>query len=92
MLMTALLANTAVNSANTTGNGLFFGEFTLFKVHLIALGIVIVYTFVGSMIILKVTDLLSSLTVSAEEKKVGSDMAQHGENLFPFDLSTANES
>ena len=89
ILMTALLANTAVNGANTTGNGLLYGEFTLFKVHLIALGIVIVYTFVGSMIILKITDLLSSLTVSTEEKKVGSDYSQHGENAFPFDLSTA---
>jgi Amt family ammonium transporter len=91
MVMTALLANTAVNGANTTGNGLFYGEFTLFKVHMIALAIVIIYTFVGSMIILKVTDLLSSLTVTAEEKKVGSDLSQHGENVFPFDLSTAKE-
>jgi Amt family ammonium transporter len=91
MVMTALLANTAVNGANTTGNGLFYGEFTLFKVHMIALAIVIVYTFVGSMIILKITDLLSSLTISAEEKKVGSDLSQHGENVFPFDLSTAKE-
>jgi len=91
MVMTALLANTAVNGANTTGNGLFYGEFTLFKVHMIALAIVIIYTFVGSMIILKVTDLLSSLTVTAAEKKVGSDLSQHGENVFPFDLSTAKE-
>jgi Amt family ammonium transporter len=86
MVMTGLLANTAVNAANTTGNGLFFGEFTLFKVHMIALLIVIAYTFIGSMIILKVTDLISSMRVSAEEKKVGSDLSQHGENLYPFDL------
>ena len=91
MIMTALLANTAVNGANTTGNGLFFGETALFKVHMIGLGIVIVYTFVGSMIILKVTDLISSLNVSAEEKKVGQDYSQHGENVIPFDLSTAKE-
>ncbi len=89
MLMTALLANTAVNSANTTGNGLLYGEFTLFKVHLIALAIVIIYTFVGSMIILKITDLLSSLTITAAEKKVGSDYSQHGEGVFPAELSPA---
>src|SRR6185295_8193117 len=59
MVMTALLANTAVNGANTTGNGLFYGEFTLFKVHLIALGIVIAFVFAGSMLILKITDLIS---------------------------------
>jgi len=91
MLMTGLLANTAVNSANTTGNGLLFGETGLFTVHLIALVIVIAYTFIGSLIILKVTDLISSLKVSAEDKKVGQDFSQHGENLIPFDLSTAKE-
>lgn len=91
MVMTALLANTAVNGANTTGNGLFFGEFTLFKVHMIALVIVVAYTFVGSLIILKVTDLLSSLGVTPEEKKVGQDFSQHGEHVS-FDLSAAKAS
>jgi Amt family ammonium transporter len=81
MVMTALLANTAVNAANTTGNGLFFGEFTLFKVHMIALVLVVAFVFVGSLIILKVTDLISPLTISQEEKKMGSDFAQHGEQL-----------
>jgi Amt family ammonium transporter len=81
MLMTALLANTAVNGANTTGNGLLFGEFTLFKVHLIALVIAIAFIFIGSLVILKITDLISPMEVSTEEKKVGSDLAQHGENI-----------
>jgi ammonium transporter, Amt family len=79
-----------VNGANTTGNGLFFGETVLFKAHMIALVIVIAYTFVGSLIILKVTDLISSLKVSAEEKKIGQDVSQHGENVVPFDLSRAS--
>jgi Amt family ammonium transporter len=92
MIMTGLLANTAVNGANTTGNGLFFGETALFTVHMIGLAIVIAYTFIGSMIILKVTDLMSSLKVTAEESKVGSDYSQHGENVYPYDLSTAKES
>src|SRR6188474_1240478 len=46
MLMTALFAHQAVNAANTTGNGLFFGETVLFIAHLKALGIVVGYTFV----------------------------------------------
>jgi Amt family ammonium transporter len=91
MVMTACLANVAVNSANTTGNGLFFGETALFLVHMKALVIVVAYTFGGSMIILKVVDLISSLSVSPEEKKVGSDYSQHGENLFPADFSTLKE-
>jgi ammonium transporter, Amt family len=91
MIMTGLLANTAVNSANTTGNGLFFGETALFTVHMIALVIVVAYTFLGSLILLKITDLISPLKVSDEDKKVGLDYSQHGEHLTPFDMSTAKE-
>jgi Amt family ammonium transporter len=79
MLMTAFLANTAVNSANTTGNGLFFGETTLFKAHLIALAVVIAFAFFGSLLLLKITDLISPLKASAEEQEIGSDLSQHGE-------------
>ncbi len=85
MVMTALLANTAVNAANTTGNGLLFGEFTLFKVHMIALGLALVFIIGGSFLILKITDLISPMTVSSEEKLVGSDFSQHGENLHPYE-------
>jgi Amt family ammonium transporter len=91
MVMTALLANTAVNAANTTGNGLFFGETALFIVHMKALVIVVAYSFAGSFILLKVTDLIMGLTVTAEEKKVGSDYSQHGENLYPMDFSSLKE-
>lgn len=91
MVMTALLANTAVNGANTTGNGLFFGELELFKVHMLALVIVVAYTFIGSLILLKVTDLISSLTVTPEEKRIGNDFSQHGENVVPFELSASRE-
>lgn len=91
MVMTGLLANTAVNSGNTTGNGLLFGEFALFQVHMIALVIVVAFTFLGSLVVLRVTDLISSLKISAEEKEVGQDLSQHGENVYQFNLSTAKE-
>jgi ammonium transporter, Amt family len=84
MVMTALLANTAVNTANTTGNGLFFGDTALFIVHMKALGIVVGYTVAGSFLILKIVDLVFKLRISAEDKKVGSDFSQHGENLYPL--------
>ncbi len=91
MIMTGLLANTAVNGANTTGNGLLFGEFALFQIHMIALVIVIAYTFLGSLLILKVTDLISSLKISHEDKIVGQDLSQHGENVYQFNLTTVKE-
>jgi Amt family ammonium transporter len=82
MVMTALLAHQSVNAANTTGNGLLFGEFVLFKAHMIALFIAITFIVVGSYIILKITDLISPMEVSTEEKKIGSDVSQHGENIY----------
>ena len=81
MVMTALLANVAVNAANTTGNGLLFGDTTLFLVQMKALVIVIGYTLAGSFAILKFVDLIFNLRVTAREKEVGSDFAQHGENV-----------
>ncbi|MDH4298112.1 MAG: ammonia channel protein, partial [Cyclobacteriaceae bacterium] len=91
MVMTALLANTAVNGANTTGDGLFFGDTTLFIVHMKALAIVVAYTFLGALALLKVVDLIFGLNVSPEEKKAGSDYSQHGENLFPAEFNTLRE-
>jgi Amt family ammonium transporter len=31
------------------------------------------------------------MSISAEEKKVGSDYSQHGENLYPVDYTTLEE-
>jgi Amt family ammonium transporter len=92
MIMTGLLATQAVNGGNTTGNGLLIdGTTDLIFIHLIALVIVIAFTFLGSLVLLKITDLISPLKVSAEEKKVGSDYSQHGENLFPSDFTSLKE-
>ncbi|MBY0424889.1 MAG: ammonia channel protein, partial [Cytophagales bacterium] len=81
MFFTGIFANVAVNAANTTGNGLFFGDTKLFILHLGALVGVSAFAFVGSLILLKLTDLISPLKVSEEESKLGQDLSQHGENL-----------
>lgn len=92
MLMTGLLATQAVNAANTTGNGLLIdGSTDLITIHLLALVIVVAFSFFGSLLLLKVTDLISPLRVSAEELKVGSDLSQHGENLFPLEYNSLKE-
>lgn len=92
MVMTGLLAHQSVNSGNTTGNGLFFGEFALFQVHMIGLVVVVAFTFFGSLLMLKLTDLISSLKVSPEEKELGQDLSQHGENLYQFELGATKDS
>lgn len=81
MLMTGIFANQNVNSANTTGNGLYFGETKLFFVHLIALVSVSVFAFVGSFILLLITNSISRLRVSPEDEEIGLDMSQHDEEL-----------
>ncbi|MDX2195246.1 MAG: ammonium transporter [Cytophagales bacterium] len=81
MIMTAIFANKAVNSANTTGNGLAYGETTLFITHLIALCIVAAFAFFGSLLLLKITDIISPLKPSEEDYKMGMDLSQHGENV-----------
>lgn len=81
MLCTGIFANQSVNAANTTGNGLYYGETHLFLVHLVALVIVSAFAFFGSLLLLKVTDLISPLRVTAEEEEIGLDESQHGEKL-----------
>ena len=80
-LLTAVFANQAVNSANTTGNGLLFGETHLFLVHLLTTIGVSVFVFGGTFLLLKVTDMITPLRVSEEEEIKGLDISQHGEKL-----------
>ncbi len=90
MVMTGLFAHQAVNAANTTGNGLLVGGgMGLITIHLIALAIAIAFILVGSFVILKVTDLISPMSISAEDKAVGQDLSQHGENIPMYDVKTA---
>lgn len=80
-ILTAVFADQHINAANTTGNGLIFGETKLFTVHLLTTLGVIVFVAIGSFIILKITDLLTPLRVTAEEEAEGLDLSQHGEKL-----------
>ncbi|SFC68363.1 ammonium transporter, Amt family [Flexibacter flexilis DSM 6793] len=84
MILTGVFAHQAINAANTTGNGLFFGETALFLKHLQALAIVIAFAFGGSFVLLKITDLISPLRVSEEEEAEGLDMSQHGEQFVSY--------
>jgi ammonium transporter, Amt family len=81
MLMTGIFATQQVNAANTTGNGLYYGETKLFLIHLMALVAVSVFAFVGSYILLVVTNAISPLRVLPAEEEVGLDISQHGEEL-----------
>lgn len=72
MVLTAVLAEDV---------GLVHGETTTFVNHLIALVLVAVFTFVGSYVLYKFTDLLLSMRVREDQEYRGLDASQHGELL-----------
>jgi Amt family ammonium transporter len=61
--------------------GLFYGEWETFQYHIIALVIVAVFTFGGSIILYKVTSFIVKLRVSPDEERLGLDLSQHQESM-----------
>jgi Amt family ammonium transporter len=81
MLLTGVFASQNINSANTTGNGLIFGETHLFIVQFTAMIGVSLFVFGGTHILLRLTNWITPLRVSTEEEEIGLDISQHGEKL-----------
>lgn len=81
MVLTGVFASHDINPTITTGDGLFFGHTHLFFVQCIALVLVSIFSFFGSLLLLKITDMISPLRVSDEEERIGLDISQHGEKL-----------
>jgi len=68
---------TAVFAQNV---GLIHGETRTFFYHMLALVIVGLFTFGGSMLMYKVTDMIVRLRISPEGEKKGLDISQHQES------------
>ncbi|MDX5436430.1 MAG: ammonium transporter, partial [Pontibacter sp.] len=81
MLLTGVFASQAVNPAIEAGNGLIYGEYKLFLIHLGALAGVSAFAFGGSWVLLKITDMITPLRVSLEEEIIGLDLSQHDEQV-----------
>jgi ammonium transporter, Amt family len=67
------------------GVGLTSGKTETFLYHLLALVIVAAYSFFGSLILYKVTDLIIPLRVTPEQEEIGLDLSQHGETALGAD-------
>lgn len=80
MLLTGVFASSSVNSA-VADNGLLYGETKLFIVHLLGMLAVSVFVFLGTLLLLKVTNLIIPLRVSEEEERTGLDWSLHKEKL-----------
>ncbi len=76
-LATGLLANTVVNSGGD--NGLFYGNAGLFGIQFVSVVATIAYSFILTVVILKVLDLIMGVRVGKEDEKTGLDLSQHSE-------------
>jgi ammonium transporter, Amt family len=70
MLMTGVFARDV---------GLMSGSVHTFAIHCVALLFVTAFTFAGSYLLYRVTDLCIPLRVTAEQEEIGLDISQHGE-------------
>ncbi len=61
--------------------GLIYGHTETFIAHLIGLSIVSIFTFGGSFLLYKITDLITPLRVTEHEEILGLDLSQHGESI-----------
>jgi len=81
-LATGLFASKAINSAGN--DGLFFGNPSLLGIQALSVVVAWVYSFVVTLIILKVLDWTMGLRVSEEHEINGLDLSQHGEAGYSF--------
>ncbi|MFH0702047.1 MAG: ammonium transporter [bacterium] len=81
-LATGLFASKAVNSLGN--NGLFYGNASLLGVQAISIVAAWVYSFIITLIILKILDMTIGLRVSEEDETTGLDLSQHGERSYTF--------
>jgi Amt family ammonium transporter len=79
-LATGLFAQTLINPAGS--NGLFFGNPSLFVTQFIAVGVSVVYSFVITLILLKVIDMIVGLRINEDDEHKGLDISQHGERGY----------
>ena len=77
-IATGLFAVATVNNVN----GLLYGNISQLFAQLLAVAIVVPFSFFGSYALLKVINVFSPLRVSPEEEDTGLDISQHGEEAY----------
>ena len=81
-LATGLFASKAINAAGN--DGLFFGNPSLVGIQVLSVVAAWIYSFVVTLIILKVLDWTMGLRISEEHEIGGLDISQHGEAGYSF--------
>jgi len=79
-LCTGLFAQKLINPGGA--DGLFFGNSGLLMKQAIGIGVVALYSFIVTAVILKIIDAVIGLRVDAEEEQIGLDITQHEERGY----------
>jgi len=82
-LATGVFASAAVNSAGT--DGLLNGNPKQLLVQTIAVAASVGFAFVGSLILLRITDAIVGLRVDEEAESIGLDLSEHEENGYALE-------
>jgi Amt family ammonium transporter len=95
-ILTGVFATKAINpifkdaSGNALPVGLVDGHPAQIVNQLIAIGITMALAAIGTMVLLKLVDLIIGLRVSAEDEIQGLDLSQHGEEGYNLDLDVTS--
>ena len=82
-LATGLFASVAINSGGA--NGLFYGNPHQLLIQLVAVAATIGFAFVGSLVLLKLTDAVLGLRVDEEGEALGLDLSEHEEDAYSLE-------
>ena len=79
---TGLFAQTLINPSGS--NGLLFGSHQMFVSQMTAILVTAAYSFIATVIILKILDRFVGLRIDEESEVNGLDISQHGESGYTF--------
>jgi Amt family ammonium transporter len=94
-LLTGVFASSAINpifkdaKGNTLPSGVLEGNPHQLLNQAIGVAIAWVLSIVGTLIILKLVDMVIGLRVSAEDEQTGLDLSQHGEHGYDWDIAAS---
>jgi len=80
ILLTGVLASKAVNPSGA--DGLLLGNPSFFGAQVLTVIVVVLFSAVGTFVVLKLVDRLVGLRILPEEERMGLDISQHNERAY----------
>lgn len=83
-ILTGIFATVLINPDGA--NGLLYGSMQLFNAQMVSTIATIIFSFFGTLLILRIIDKISGLRISEFEEMQGLDISQHGENAYRLQI------